>query len=232
MYILAGTMEPHYKSLVVALIPQPRKMPLPPFDGDDLQRVFSDVSRNYAYEALEFIYDRRGAKFSNGEDDFVELRPALLQLVARMDGPDVLTTELAEKKAVRVLRAATERLKIPGFLQCSIQAAAVVEVPGSDPDAKKFVAERLMGGADHPDELGHGFFGGGVRYRRLREEGDGEDTLYVEPFLQENSLLFLNHQVVRVAGEQAISNDLDQVGTLIEEAFEFLSGPTMRLLEK
>jgi hypothetical protein len=223
-------MEPSFKSLVVALVPQPREVPLPPFDGDDLQRIFSDVSRDYSYQSFEFIFDRRGAKFSNGEDDFVELRPAVFQIVAKMDGPDVLTADLAKMKIIKILRKATNQLKVPGYLRCSVQAVAVVGVPGANPDAKGFVADKLMAGGSHLDELGEGYFAGAVRYRHIEEDLTGEDTLYVEPFLQDNSQMFLNHQIARVGGEEPIS-DLDQVGTWVEEAFEFLSGPAMRLLE-
>jgi hypothetical protein len=223
-------MEPSFKNIAVALVPQPRQVPLPPFGGEDLHRIFSDVSRDYSYQAFEFIFDRRGAKFSNGDDDFVELRPALFQVVAKMDGPDVLVTGSAEKKIIKILRKATKQLKIPGYLQCTIQTVAVVAVPGANPDAKGFVAEKLMAGGTHLEELGEGYFAGAVRYRRIQEDMTGEDTLYVEPFLQDNSQMFLNHQIARVGGEEPIT-DLDQVGTWIEESFEFLSGPAMRLLE-
>lgn len=224
-------MEPRFKTLAVSLVPQPRQMPLPPFEADDLQRVFADVIHSYAYQSFEFVFNRRGVKFVNDDEDFVELRPALFHIQARMDGPDVLTTDSAEKKAVRIFKTAAERLKVPGFMQCMIQIAAIAEVPGDNPNAKDFVAERLMGGGDHPDELGTGYFGGGVRFRRLAENGTGEDALIIEPFLQDNTQLFLNHQVAKLFLEEPLI-DIDQMGSWVEDCFEFLSNPAMRLLSK
>jgi len=204
-------------------------MPLPPFEPDALQRIFAEVSHSHAYQTFEFVFNRRGAKFVNEDHDFVELRPALFHVQARMDGPDVLTTDSAEKKVVRILKTATERLGVPGFMQFSLQVIAIAEVPGDDPDAKDFVAEKLMGGGDAPEELGAGYFGGGVRFRRLAEDGTGEDALAIEPFLQDNTQLFLNHQITRIFPEYPLT-ELDQIGSWIEDAFEFLSTPAMRLL--
>lgn len=224
-------MQPHFKTLAVAVVPQPREMPLPPFQTDDLQRVFADVSRTYPYQAFEFIFDRRGAKFSNSEEDFVELRPALLQTVIEMDGQDVLTSDLAQTKAAKILRIASERLDIPAFLQFNIQTIALVQSADSDADAKRFVAERLMAGLKHFDELGHGYFGGSVTFRRIHEDGQGEDSLSIEPFMVDNSRLFLHHQVTRV-GQGGPVESLDPIEHWVAESFEFLSGPAMRLLER
>jgi len=222
-------MEPRYKLLAVALVPVPRQVPLPPFAAEDLQRVFADVTHSYPYQSFEFIFNNRGAKFSNGEADFVELRPARFQIQAVMDGPDVLTAELAQKKVVRIFKTAADRLKVPGFVQCSIQVVAGGEVSGPDPDAKAFVAEQLMAGTDRANDLGTGYFGGGVRFRRIADNGAGEDTLSVEPFLHDNSQIYLNHQLTRVFHDEPLT-DLDSVGSLIDDAFEFLSAPVMRLL--
>jgi hypothetical protein len=224
-------MEPRFKSLAVSLVPQPRQMPLPPFETDDLQRVFADVSHAYAYQSFEFIFNRRGAKFVNDDDDFVELRPALLGIQARMDGPDLLTAESAQKKVVRVFKTAMDRLGVPGFMQITLQIVAVTEVPGDTPDAKDFVVEKLMGGGDGPKELGTGYFGGGVRFRRLAEDGTGEDALVIEPFLRDNAQLLLSHQVVRAFLEQPLT-ELDQLGSWVDDGFEFLSNQTMRLLSR
>lgn len=222
-------MEPRYKSLVVALVPQPRQIPPPPFDTDDLQRIFSEVIRAHPYQAFEFMFGGRGAQFNNGPDDSVEIRPALFQVQAKMDGPDLLTAPMAEAKAIRILKIASERLKVETFLQCAIQVVASVDAPGED--AKAFVAERLMHDGDQANELGPDYFGAGVRFRSPMADGTGEDSLSVEPFLQDNTLVFLDHQVARVAATQPLAG-LDQVSTWISDAFEFLAGPTMRLLTR
>jgi hypothetical protein len=211
---------------MVALVPQPRQMPPPPFDRDELQRIFADVIRHHPYQSFEFIFDGRGAQFSNGEDDLVELRPALLRVQAKMDGPDLLPAPSAAEKSDRILKIATERLQLGSFLQCAIQIIASVDAPNED--ARTFVAEHLLRDANQAAELGPEYFGGGVRFRRLRPEEGGEDSLSVEPNIHDNALVYLDHQVARVAVTGPLT--LEQAATWTNDAFEFLAGRTMRLL--
>ena len=213
---------------MVALVPQPRKMPPPPFDKDELQRVFAEVIRHHPYQSFEFIFDSRGAQFNNGEDDTVELRPALFRVQAKMDGPDLLTGPMAADKAGRILKIASERLQVGSFLQCAIQIIASVDAPKED--ARAFVAEQLLRDADQAAELGPDYFGGGVRFRRIRVEEGGEDSLSVEPNVNDNSLVYLDHQVSRSAIAAPLT--LDQASTWTNDAFEFLAGPTTRLLSR
>ena len=223
-------MDPRYKKLAVAIVPQPREVPLPPFDHDILQALFSEVGKDFPYQSFEYIVNRRGAKFSNAEDDFVELRPAQLQISAKMDGPDVLTTEMAASKAIRILQAAIDQLGIPGFLQCAVQVIAVVPVPESSPDAKAFLADRLMGGVN-VGALGDDYFGSTVRLQRLNDDPPEQDSLTVEPFFQDTSFIFLDHQIMRTAGGRPLT-DIDQVDTWVGEAFDFVNRPVMQLLDE
>jgi hypothetical protein len=41
------------------------------------------------------MFAGRGAQFSNAADDVVEIRPALFQVQAKMDGVDLLTGPMA-----------------------------------------------------------------------------------------------------------------------------------------
>jgi hypothetical protein len=218
--------SPRYKSLMVALVPQPRQMPLPPFDKDALQGIFSEVIPDYPYQSFEFIFDGRGALFHNGEDDTVELRPALFRIQAKMDGPDLLTGPMAAEKATRIMETAAERLNVEAFLQCGIQIIAAVDAPNGD--ARAFVAEKLLRDPGQATRLGEGYFGGGVRFRAIREEEGGEDSLSVEPNVNDNSLVHLDHQVRRTAITSPLS--LEQASTWTNDAFELLAGPTTELL--
>lgn len=218
--------SPRYKSLMVALVPQPRQMPPPGFDNEELQGTFSDVIRQYPYQSFEFIFDGRGAQFHNGEDDGVELRPALFRVQARMDGPDLLTGPMAAEKAARIMEIASERLKVDSFLQCAIQIIASVDAPSGD--ARAFVAEQLLRDANQATKLGEDYFGGGVRFRRLCTDEGGEDSLSVEPDIRDNSLVFIDHQVTRAAIATPLT--LDQASTWTTDAFDFLAGPTTELL--
>lgn len=225
-------MEPHYRSLVVALVPQPSEIPPPPFDEQDLQRAFFEISRSYPYQSFERMVGGRGAFLRDSSEDFVELRPALLQVQARMDAEShLLTAEMAREKAVWVLKTAAKHLKVAAFFQCAIQIVAHVAIPGADPDAKAFLAERFIRGEVDPAHLGPDYFSGGVRFRSIAEGQAGEDSLLIEPLMQDNKLLFVSHEVARVGLPQPIS-DLGQVSTWVTEAFEFLAGAAIDILER
>jgi hypothetical protein len=221
-------MDPLFKSLAIQLAPQPRQMPPLPLDQSDLQMVFADVRRTYPYQSFAFTPDQRGAIFQNAPDDSVELRPAQLQLQIKMDGPEPLVAESAQRKVMSILKTATGRLEMEIFLQCGIQLFALAAVPGDNPDAKAFVSETLMRDVGHANVLGPRYFGGGIRFRNPKEDQSGEDMISIEPFLQDNVMIYLEHQKARFAVTEPIK--LDQVSSWIDEAFEFVSGPTMNLL--
>jgi hypothetical protein len=224
--------EPRYKSLTVSLVPQPRQLPPPAFDKADLQKVFADIIPTYPYRAFEFIYNDRGIQLNNGPEDTVEIRPAMLQVQAKMDDVEVLLSSMAEKKALKILNIASERLHIDGFLQCAIQILAFVDAP--DDDATAFMAGRLLHGAEQADVLGEGYFGAGVRFRRLKEDESGEDSLSVEPTVEahgsKGAALLLHHTIVRAATAGPLG--FDQVSTWIEGGFDFVNERAMRLLSE
>jgi hypothetical protein len=223
-------MEPLFKSLIIQLSPQLRKMPPAPLDQNDLQMIFGEVRRQYPYQVFQFTPDERGAIFQNGPEDSVELRPAQIQMVIKLDGPEPLVPKSAEDKAMSILKIACSRLEMESFLQCAIQVVALAAVPGDKPDAKEFVATTLMRDVEHPNLLGHGYFGGGIQFRKLKDDSSGADAIAIEPFLQDNAMIYLNHEKGRAAVAEPIR--LDQVSGWIDEAFDFLRGPTMNLLEQ
>ena len=223
-------MEPLLKSLMIQLGPQPRQMPPAPLDHEHLQRIFSEVIRAYPYQSFAFTPDQRGAVFANGPEDQVELRPAQLLIQTRLDGPEPLGGDGAQRKAMTILKAACSRLEMEHFLQCGIEIVALAAVPGNSPDAKVFVAENLMHDADQADALGPNYFGAGVRFRRLEPEESGEDSVAIEPYLQDNAMLYLDHQKARVARERPI--ELNHVSEWISDGFDFLTGATMTLLTR
>jgi hypothetical protein len=220
-------MEPLFQSLLVQLAPQPRQMPPPPLDAEDLQHIYSDVIRSHPYQIFSFTPDKRGAIFQNGPDDIVEVRPAQLQVRVKLDDPEALVADTAKRKVMTILKAVCTRLQMEIFLQAAVEIIALAAVPGPNPDAKAFVSQTLMGDSEQAHVLGQGYFGGGIRFRSLRD--DGEDSINIEPFVHDNAMLYLEHKKTRAAVTRPLS--LDQVSGWIEEGFEFLSGSTMKLLE-
>lgn len=230
-------MEPLFKTLTVTLVPQPRKMPLPPFERDSLQAVFQELSRRYEYQSFTYTPNGRGAIFQSAAEDAIELRPAEFNMQIKLDGPEPLVAKGAEERATAILRLADEHLDVDTFLQCSFQIVSLAAVEGDDPDAKAFVAERLMQGNVQVETLGDGYFAGGVRFRRVddQEQGAaannaGEESLAIEPYLQDNGFVYLEHQLMRVAVQRPIG--IDQVSEWISDSFRFISEQTMALLEQ
>jgi hypothetical protein len=87
-----------------------------------------------------------------------------------------------------------------------------------------------MRDVEHPNVLGHGYFGGGIQFRKVMDDRSGEEQIAIEPYLQDNAMIWLDHHKGRMAVNELIR--LEQVSSWIEEAFEFLHGPTMNLLEQ
>jgi hypothetical protein len=202
-------------------------MPPPPFDHDALSAIFAELLQTDSYQGFTFTPDGRGAQFNNGQDDVVELRPMMFSIQARMNGPDVLTTERAEAKVVRIFSLAAEKLDVPAFMQCGIQIVAEADAPGGS--ARTFVADTLMRGSQQATILGDDFFGGAVRFRNLHELGNpDEDDLSIEPDIHNDRLIFIDYKSGRTAIGSPIN--LEQMSSLISEAFAFLEEPTMRLL--
>ncbi len=230
-----GTMDPLFKALTVGLVPQPRKMPLPPFDRNALQAVFEELSRRYEYQAFAYTPNGRGAIFEGPSEDAIELRPAEFNMQIKLDGPEPLVASGAEERATAILRLADEHLDVDSFLQCTLQIVSLAAVEGDDPDAKAFLAERLIDGNAQAERLGEGYFVGGVRFRRVddQEEGaeadnGGEESLTIEPYLQDNGLLYMERQLVRVAVQRPIG--IDHVSGWITDSFTFVSEQVMDLL--
>lgn len=223
-------MDPRFRALTVALAPQLTQIPPPAFDRDALQVVFAEITREgFPYQQFGFLPSGRGAQFHNGDEDAVELRPALLQIQAKMNGPDLLTAPMATDKVARIFKVAAEHLGVEAFIQSAIQIVASVDAP--EGDARSFAEAHLLHDAEQSKALGEGYFGGGVRFRRLfGPPPQGEDNLSIEPDVNDNTLLFVDFQSTRIATREIIS--LEQMSNRVSAAFEFVSEPTMRLLER
>ncbi|MGH2879336.1 MAG: hypothetical protein ACRDK4_07020 [Solirubrobacteraceae bacterium] len=191
--------------------------------------MFAEITREYHYQQFGFLPSGRGAQFHNGEEDAVELRPALLQIQAKMNDQDLLTAPMAVDKVNRIFEIAAEHLGLAAFIQSAIQIVASADAP--EGDAKGFAEAHLLHDAEQSVVLGDGYFGGGVRFRRLiGPPPEGEDNLSIEPDVNDNTLLFVDFQSTRIAVRETIS--LEEMSKRVTAAFEFVSQPTMRLLER
>ncbi len=217
-------MEPLFQQLIVGLIPQPTSVPPKPYGRDALQRVFGDISRDHPYQQIAFIQGDVGAHFNNGPQDVAVVTPDLIQVQT-----PVMSAESAREKVERIQTIAAERLQLQAYLLGGIKVIAHVAVPGHSPDAVKFVSEQLMQVGDQADELGAGFFAGGIKYRRIDQlnEPGREDVLLIEPFVGDNGFLFIDYDVQRRQPFQGIGD----LSGWIDEAFSFVRGPTMAILE-
>lgn len=163
---------------------------------------------------------------SNSPDDAFVVQTTVLQFRR----PIGSTVQHAREEAMGVLRAAARRLNLQHFGQIGLKVVAHVPAPGASPDAKMFVAEKLLHeGSSAVSELGPTFFAGGVKYRSMQPSGQGsrEEVLLFEPLVADNSYVFVDYDLqVR---EQL--DDLERVANFADEAFDFVRGPAMRILE-
>jgi hypothetical protein len=214
--------QPQFRSLVVALVPQPRQVPPTPYEREELQRVFFDVNRVKTFSQFAFLPGDSGAQILNSPHDRVAVTPQLVQIHT----PVELTAGRVREETIEVLSAITERLKLESFVQGAIDVTAHAAAPGELPDAQAFVRERLLRGADHATELGADFFVGGVKFRRSSPT-TRDENLSIEPLVADNHYLWVNYNIQifePVTG-------LDRVAEWIDSAFDFVTGPAMSILE-
>ena len=212
--------EPLFRHLVVALAPLPRKLPPEPLNADDLQRVFADVRPDTNYQQFQFLPGGTGATMFSAGDDRLIVQPQLVQLTRRIES----TAERTRETSVAVLRSVEKRLMFQNYTQCGIKVVAHVPPPAMA-DAKAFVADRLIHeGSEAVQELGPMFFAGGIKFRSA--QGSTLQELNVEPLMADNTLLYVDYDVQRSENFAA----LEPVTTWIDEAFDFVRGPAMRIL--
>ena len=219
--------EPIYKHLVVGLVPLQSQVPQQTqYPREALQRLYFDVTRDHSYQQFVFLPGEVGAHFANSPDDVLRVEPGLIQMQTPVD----MTKERAREKAATVIKTAFNRLGIATFVQCGIKVVAHVTAPGAQPDAQAFMSERLMPGSERIEELGPGFFGGGVKFRRIDLQAGQEDNLLIEPFIGDNAFLFVDYDVARSAVREPLTN-LGDLATWLDEAFAFVEHQAMSLLE-
>lgn len=216
-------MDALFRNLVVGVIPQPSQFPPAPFDRERLQRAYMEVSRVHPYEQFGFLPADQGAQFLNPPEDRVLVQPGLLQVVTPLES----TPERGREKVIAVLRTLGERLTIAQFVQCGVKVVA--HVPAPEGGARAFVADRLMSGQqERLEELGPGFFGGGVKYRRYDASARREAVLLIEPLLSDDNFIWIDYDYQTVMP----FDDLALVGQTIDEAFDFVRVRAMKVLEE
>lgn len=217
-------MEPLFQQLIVGLIPQPTSVPPKPYGREPLQRVFGDISRDHPYQQMAFAQGDVGAQFSNGPQDVVLVGPDLIQVQT-----PVMSAEAAREKVDRIQTVISERLQLNAYLLGGIKVIAHVAAPGQAPNAVAFVSEQLMQVGEQADNLGAGFFAGGIKYRRIDQpnEPGREDVLLIEPFVHDNGFLFIDYDVQRRQPFQGLGD----LSGWIDDAFSFVRGPTIEILE-
>jgi hypothetical protein len=211
-----------YQHIIVGLLPQPTQMPPAPFPQEALQRVFLDLTQEHTYQQFGFLPDG-GAQLLAGPDDAVIIQPGLIQ--ART--PVSMTKEHAAKKVVAIFRAVSKRLNLGVFVSGGTKVIVHAPVPPPLQDARQFVGEKLMRSAEQAAELGPNYFSGGVKFRSI-EQDRREENLLIEPFVRDDSMVFIDYDVQRV--EQI--TDVHVVDQWLDEAYDFIDGNVRRLLEE
>ena len=217
-------MEPVFRQLIVGLIPQPSAVPPAPYPMEELEQVVFEITQDYPFQQFDFLPGETGLQLTNTPSDVVIVQPGLHQVQA----PVELTQERAREKAATIIDRISKGLNTADYLAYGVKVVAHVPLPGAHPDGKRFVSEKLMRTEDLARELGPDFFGGGVKYRSISDDAALEEVLLVEPFVPDNSLVFVDFDVHR----RRPFSGLDQLDTWIANCFSFVSGPAMRILEE
>jgi hypothetical protein len=158
----------------------------------------------------------------NPPEDRVLLQPGLLQVATPIES----TAERAREKAASVFVKASKGLSLEQFFQSAIKVVANVAAP--EDGARDFIGARLMKGVtNHLAGLGEGFFGGGVKFMRVADDLSRQDFLLIEPLIADDHFIWVNYDVVRHTPFSGVGD----VGDWIDEAFDFVRGSAMRILE-
>jgi len=213
--------DPLFEQLIVGLVPLPHQVPPAPFPPEDLQRLFAELSKDANYQQFQFLPGGAGAQLFSAADDMLMVQPGLIQLRRRIE----TTPERTRETVIQILRIAEKRLQLDEYVQCGIKVIAHAQPPAMT-DAKVFVADRLMReGHAITQELGPTFFGGGVQF--ISVEPQLQEILILQPLIVDNSLLYLDYDTQRAFQFKGI----ESVSGWIDEAFDFIRGPAMRILE-
>lgn len=224
MGTLPAALEPVFRQLIVGLIPQPSAVPPAPYPMEELEQVVFEITQDYPFQQFEFLPGEIGLQLTNTPSDVVVVQPGLHQVQT----PVELTPERAREKAATIIDRISKRLKTADYLAYGVKVVAHIPLPGADPDGKRFVSEKLMHAEELARVLGPDFFGGGVKYHSISDDAELEEVLLLEPFVADNSLVFVDFNV----HHQRRFSGLDQLGTWIDNCFSFVSGPAMRILEE
>jgi hypothetical protein len=182
-----------------------------------------DLSSVHGYAQFAFLPGDAGATLLNSADDRLLIQPSLLQLVMEVES----TAERAQLDAWAILECTVERLALKAFLQCGIKVVAHTEAPGPSPDARSFIASHLSSTDERASGLGEGFYSGGMKFRRIRNDTIASDeTLQVEPLVADNHFVFIEYDIQR-AGQLGI----DLIPEWLESAFDFVRTRVRRVLE-
>ena len=213
---------PLYRTLLIGVVPKARQYPPPPFETEDLQRAFLEITKAYSYSQFGLLPAEGGAQLSNGSDDVLLIQPGSFHLTT-----PITTTERTCEKAVDLFKVLANRFETQVFVQSGINVLAHVPVPdGGDPVA--FLSQRLLGGGERASRLGPRFNEAGVKFRAASaESGDlQEEYLLVEPLIESEKDLWVSYNVVRVK-----EFGLDQISEWLRDAFSFVGGQAMEILE-
>ncbi|HTX32259.1 MAG TPA: hypothetical protein VMD09_12830 [Solirubrobacteraceae bacterium] len=146
------------KALVVGVFIPPAGVPgAPTVTADKINRIWSKVAPEHGYRQLQAAPDGSAAQFlGTTPDTGVTIQPPLIQ-VRDLIGLD---PGQSAESAAQVLKTIAQVLGTSQLFNLGVRH--VYNVPIDNNDARGFVLERLLGGADRFEELdlGGGLWGG------------------------------------------------------------------------
>jgi len=217
--VIAGMMQGQFVSTgpVNTLVQLPGGPSITP---DIINRIWSQVQKEYPYQSLQFEPSGKGAVFLSGPEDLVLIQPPLLQVRSPVEAMGV--TAVAEKVQF-VLSQIVHQVPSPPGLNLGVKLVYHAPAPGND--AVSFARTELVKGEDDLQTLAGGTnFLASIKVVMLGI--DVNRTLLVEPLVADptNMYLDLDSQYPGVV-------DPNQIRDRISQADDFMAHQVKAFLE-
>ena len=159
-----------------------------PITSDTINRIWSQVIKEYPYQSLQLEPSGRGGVFIGGPDELVIIQPPLLQMRCRLDSDPTGIRGVADKVHF-VFGQIMHQLPSPPPLNLGVKLIYNTPAPGGD--AVAFARTELVKGEDDLRTLAGGTsFVACIKVAMMNP--DVNRTLLVEPLIADPTQLFLD----------------------------------------
>jgi hypothetical protein len=189
---------------------------------DTINRIWTDVVKDYPYQSLQFNPVGSGGAFvGTGPDDAVLIQPPLVQI---RDPVQVQGVPGSAEKIEAIFKIVAHHIGSSSIANLGIKL--IYHAPAPSGDAVSFILSEMMAGHDDVQQMAGGMALQGVAKYLLR--GDGLTyTLSLEPLQTDKSLIFIDLDV-----QYEGSVDTARVRDKVVASDEFVTKQVRSFLER